>query len=188
MSGPAKYPSWEPDYRKAWRKHYRAIHQAEINAARLAYYHRNREAINAKAAARYRLDAAFRERAKARAKLARIKNPEHYKQVKADYRYARKEELAAAQLRRYYRNHSAHLALHAKYREQNRPRQRAFARAKSATISDQYVREQLSKYSMISMSEWPPELVEAKRLQIRLKRMTLSKRKQKLTQPHEERN
>lgn len=149
----------------------------KIRAQKKAEYLRNKEAHQARARAYYLANA---ESIKAKVKAWRERNPERAKKTKDEYSASHREELAKKQLARYYARHDEYLAIHAARRASNRENQRAFARAKSATISDQYVREQLAKYSPISMQDFPQELVEAKRLQILLKRITQSKRRQKL--------
>lgn len=138
------------------------------------WYRANRDKISAQRKAEY---AANPEPAKRRALEWRRNNPEKAQANSVVYRNANRKKLAAKMREYYYANHQECLAKFAARRERKRPEQRAFARHKSATLSDQYVREQLAKYSPLSMKDFPQELVEVKRLYIQMKRITHKNRK-----------
>ncbi len=144
--------------------------------AKDSWYWKNRDRIRAKQKASY---AANPEPAKARANAWRKQNPDKHKKLHDEYRAIHRRELADKQAARYWGNREKHLADFAARRAKNRNKQRAFARMKSATVSDQSVREQLAKHSPLSMKDFPQELVEVKRLHILSKRLTKSKNQQK---------
>lgn len=172
-----RYPSHEPGYRRSyWRLRYERDGD-KIRAEKRAAYHKNKEAHSARSAKYYLANA---ERIKVRAKAWQDQHPEWRKKTKEEYRKTHSVQLAAKQLARYWARHEEHLEKNALQRAKHRDGNRAFSRQKSATLSDQYVREQLAKYSPLSMQDFPKEVVEVKRLLLLLKRITKSKRQQKL--------
>ena len=142
------------------------------NSKRDNWYWKNRDRIRAKAAERYKQNPLP---ARLRAKKWAKDNRERAKATRFLYKSARRKELSQKQMRNYYQNHFAHLLYHGLKREMDRDRQRAFARRKSAEVTDQYVREQLAKYSSLSMKDFPQELVEVKRFAIQARRQIKQK-------------
>lgn len=63
----------------------------------------------------------------------------------------------------------------AAYRVKNRDAAREYSREKSAQITDLYAREQLAKYSPISAKDFPQEIVDAKKIHLKLKRLLKQK-------------
>lgn len=96
----------------------------------------------------------------------RAKNRDAIATRMAIYRRQNREALAAAQLARYYKNRTEHLKKQAEYRNRVRPETRMKVRQRIESITDGYVREQLSKYSTLSTHEWPQSIVDAKKTQL----------------------
>lgn len=193
----AKYPSWSREYQRKYQAEYRAknrqnirkyftqyriknrdrilkriaehkqINKEAIKAKRAEYYSKNKQAIKEKNRANYAKNkVAF----KARSKKYQQNNKEKVKVNAASRRrYRAKHDHYIVKGRQYCqaRKESGSAA---KYRDRIREKQRAWARKRSADCGDAYAREQLSKYSIISAKDWPQELVEAKKLEIQLKR------------------
>lgn len=75
-------------------------------------------------------------------------------------------------------HHEKFMLRQTKYRVEHRPNMRAHAKEQAATLTDSYVRNQLSKYSHKSTHEWTQLEVNAKRRKIlssRAKRVTQEK-------------
>jgi hypothetical protein len=136
------------------------------------WYWKNRDKVRAKAKARYKANP---EPVRIRAKKWALAHPEQVKATRHAYKSARRRELAAKQLAYYFKNHEFHLKMHARLRAKKRLKTRAWARWKSAELTDQYIREQLAKYSPLSMQDFPQELVEVKRIQLAAKRLVKHK-------------
>jgi hypothetical protein len=143
------------------------------------WYWNNRDKIRAREAARY---SANPEPAKARARKYQAENRETVLRKKAEYRTSRRAQLAAQENARYHANSETIKQKQAIRRALKRDETRRKCRERSAAITDNYARELLAKSSPISMADFPQALVDAKRLHIRLKRITKSKRQQKVTQ------
>lgn len=163
----AKYPSWEREYRNWYRA---GLDKEMLHRRARESYSRHRDAIKERQRKRYSEDVSFRDSAKRRALKYRTENSEHVKQVKAAYRERKREELAAKQLARYYANHAEQKRKNAERNKANREQNRAISRSRSASVTDGYAREQLSKYSPVSAWEWPQEIVTAKQTTLRIKR------------------
>lgn len=163
----AKYPSWERAYVNAYMRKRYATPEGKAYAHQ--QYLKHREKIRARSKTYY-----LRTKSKviARAKAWREKNHEHAKALKRE-RYAKAHEHYIAKSRAYSRVRTATGKAQA-YRQKMKERHRAWSRARSANAGDDYAREQLSKYSPCSAREWPQELVEAKKIQIQLKRLLKS--------------
>lgn len=141
------------------------------------WYQRNRDKICRERRARYAADEGYREKCKkhsrefydcperaARGRLLRARDYQKHaakrRQRSIDY---------------YYSNWEKSLLKNAERRKRNREYNRASARWHTLNLTDRYIREQLSKYSDISMWEWTPAQVDAKRekiIQSRTKRIT----------------
>lgn len=170
---PAKYPSWEPAYRRAWSRLYQAKHLAAIKVRAAVYYLKNKAAIQVKARRYYLKTQAI---AKLRNKRWREKNPARYEANKAAYRLKMRKSLNTKQLARYYANKEEHAKKHAAYRTKTREQHRRWSKSRSAQLTDSYVREMLSKYSTISANDWPQTLVDAKRAELMVGRLTGDRR------------
>lgn len=143
-----------------WERANRLKNRDKINARKLADYYKNREKYRVQRAEQYRRNP---EEAKQRAKQWRLDNPERAHQNKARYYADNREVLIRKQKDRYYRNHAQRLAEMAAHRAKNREAIRAWSKKRTASYCDSYIREQLSKNSMLSGKDFPPEMVELKR-------------------------
>lgn len=150
------------------------ITPSRLKEYRAAYYQRNREAIRARAAARYVDNPGP---AKERAQKWLKDNPDRALKRKAAYREIHKQELNDKQMARYWANRAEHMRKNAERRVRNRQKNRAYARHKAAVVTEGYAREQLAKYSPIHAWEFPTELVAVKVASIKLKREIRNKSK-----------
>lgn len=164
-----KYPSWSPERRKAYMAAYCTPKRRE--ARRIAF----RE--------RYANDPAFRAETNAHNKASYQRNKAKRIAKAKEWKKLNPERAKALRRARYRTAHEHYVAKGREYahtrkitgkaqaaRETKREEHRAWSRARSAAVTEAYAREQLSKYSTLSTKDWPPEIVEAKRLQIILKR------------------
>lgn len=161
----AKYPSWEPGYRRKWHAAYRARNADKLKEWHAADYHKNKERYRSRARAYYQKN---RDKIKAAVAAYQKAHPEA-KNASKRKRYAEAHEHFIAKSRSYSAKRKA-TGKSAAYRDRTRDKQRAWARARSALAGDAYARELLSKYSPISAKDWPQELVEAKKLEIQINR------------------
>lgn len=120
---------------------------------------------------RYATDPAFRADSKARAKAWRIANVERSKATKAAYRAKHSKELAAAQLARYYKDPARFKLEHSAYRKKNPNMMKDWHKKQTVEVTESYARNKLSQYSILPTSAWPDELVKAKQMQIKIKRL-----------------
>lgn len=135
------------------------------------YQHARKDKNLARVNERYRTDRKFRELCKARAKAYRMENPELCKARSKDYRRRNRVELDRKSNEWYYANLERAKKRRAIYRKRTRLKTRVQSRLRSQEVTEGYAREQLSKYSPLSASAWPRELVLAKIETIRLKRV-----------------
>lgn len=102
----------------------------------------------------------------------------HSLEVKRKYREANRENLAAQERARHHakKHDPEYVKNNAERRSKNRVKMREWSVKRSFELDDGYVREMLSKYSTISAKDWPQELVDAKRAELALMRLTGDKR------------
>ena len=163
----AKYPSWEPDYVKAYlaKRMQDPCFAARRRAAQAAYYRSNSDTIKAKSRAYYKRS---RKRAIERAKKWRAEHHDYALALRrARYREAYAHYIAKS---REYARRRIESGKAKAYREKTRDIQRLASRERAASVTDGYAREILSKNSPISAKDWPQELVDAKKIQLLIKR------------------
>lgn len=135
-----------------------------LKLRRHAYYLRNIEREKSKRKRQYWSDP---EKAKADAIRWYRHNPDHAKATRDAHKSKHRKELAKKQTVRYWRDPEKHRLKSRKYK----PNIKAAQIRRREALDDVYVRGELSKHSPLSPSDFPQELVEAKRLQLQVKRL-----------------
>lgn len=123
------------------------------------------------------------ERHKERMRQNYLENRDRYIAAANKYRVENREAVLAKRRTRYKAAHDHKIVKGreyaakrtesgkaAAYRKKVRKETRAWSISRSAALTDGYVREMLAKNSIISAPDFPQELVEVKRLEIKLKR------------------
>jgi len=150
----------------AQNKAYRESHRDELRIKRSLKYFANLKENKEKRRKKYWKDP---EKFKARSLAYHYANRDKILIKQSGYRNLHKSELARKQLARYYRNHELNKTISRYKRALNRDEINAANGAKKSALTEVYVRGLLSKHSILPPSAFPPELVELKRTQMRIK-------------------
>lgn len=162
----AKYPSWERDYVRAYKR-------------------RNRDRISAYKRSRYQIE---KPKIQERSRKWYLKNKAKVIESMRRWRKENPERLKASRRSRYHTvidiSRAKGRATASLARKRRTPEElsrinknlREYHAAQSTKLTDVYVREMLSKYSTVSAHEWPQELVEVKRMELLCMRLTGDKR------------